>query len=176
MQDPDWKSVTALIPHLRGYAIALIRSSADADDLVQETLSRAWRYRNSYVPGSNLKAWLFRILRNCFNSEFVRRRPIVQDVEGRIAAQLIQAPEQEWFVRYREMLDALALLSETCREALLLVVASGLSYEEAAVITGAAVGTVKSRVNRARRHLSILLDEDPPHQIPPARTSAQHHR
>ena len=160
MSDAYWSSVTALIPQLRGYALALTHSSAEADDLVQEALTRAWRFRTGFNAGTNLKAWLFKILRNCFHNETASRRPVVQDVEGRFAARLTCAPEQDWFIRYRELLTAMARLTPTCREGLLLVVASGLTYDEAAVVAGCAVGTMKSRVNRARGQLARMLGDD----------------
>jgi RNA polymerase sigma-70 factor (ECF subfamily) len=162
MSDPYWSSVAALIPQLRGYALALTRSSSEADDLVQEALTRAWRFRAGFVEGSNLKAWLFKILRNCFHTETATRRGTIQDVEGRLAAQLSCAPEQDWFMQYRELLTAMARLTPTCREGLLLVVASGLTYDEAAVVAGCAVGTMKSRVNRARGQLARILSDEPP--------------
>jgi RNA polymerase sigma-70 factor (ECF subfamily) len=157
MPDPYWRDVTALIPQLRAYAIALTRSSTDADDLVQETLTRAWRFRDGF-DGANLRAWLFKILRNRFHTEIASRKSVIQDVEGRAAAQLSCGPEQDWFVRYQELLTAIARLTPLSREALLLVVASGLTYEEAAQVTGCAIGTMKSRVNRARAHLAALTD------------------
>jgi len=157
MSDPYWKSVTALIPQLRGYAIALTRSSTEADDLVQEALTRAWRFRDGFADGTNLKAWLYKILRNCFHTETASRRTTIQDVDGKLAAQLACGPEQEWFLQYRELLEAMTQLTPSCREALLLVVASGLTYDEAALVSGCAVGTMKSRVNRARGQLARLL-------------------
>jgi RNA polymerase sigma-70 factor (ECF subfamily) len=166
MSDPYWRSVTALIPQLRGYAIALTRSSAEADDLVQETLTRAWRFRERF-DGSNLKAWLFTILRNCFLSETKSRKATVQDVEGRLAAQLSCGPEQEWYLQYRELLEAIAKLTPLCREALLLVAGSGLSYEDAARVSGCAVGTMKSRVNRARTLLAEMTSATPRSEVQP---------
>lgn len=159
MSDPYWTSITALVPQLRGYAIALTRSSTEADDLVQEALTRAWRFRTGFTAGTNLKAWLYKILRNCFHNEIASRRATVQDVDGRLAAQLTCGPEQEWFLQYRELLEAMTRLSPSCREALLLVVASGLTYDEAAQVAGCAVGTMKSRVNRARNKLAELLGD-----------------
>jgi RNA polymerase sigma-70 factor (ECF subfamily) len=166
MSDPYWRSVTALIPQLRGYAIALTRSSAEADDLVQETLTRAWRFRERF-DGSNLKAWLFTILRNCFLTETASRKGTVQDVEGRLAAQLSCGPEQEWYLQYRELLEAIAKLTPLCREALLLVAGSGLSYEDAARVSGCAVGTMKSRVNRARTLLAEMTSATPRSEVQP---------
>lgn len=158
MSDPFRDEVIALIPPLRGYAIALTRSSADADDLVQDALVRAWQFRSGFRVGTNLKAWLYRILRNTFYTQVQKQRATVQDVDGKLAAALSCNPDQEWRIAYDELLEALALLSQDTRDALLLVVAAGLTYEEAAEISGCAVGTMKSRVNRARERLAQLTD------------------
>lgn len=160
MSDPFRDEVVALIPPLRGYAIALTRSSAEADDLVQDALVRAWQFRDGFKAGSNLKAWLYKILRNTFYTQSVRRRRTVQDVDGRLAAQLVSSPDQEWRLAYDELLVALGKLSQDTRDALLLVVAAGLTYEEAADVAGCAIGTMKSRVNRARERLAELTDFD----------------
>lgn len=158
MSDPFRDEVIALIPPLRGYAIALTRSSVDADDLVQDALVRAWQFRSGFRMGTNLKAWLYKILRNTFYTQVEKRRATVEDVDGRLAASLACEPDQEWRIAYDELLDALQLLSQDTRDALLLVVATGLTYEEAAEISGCAVGTMKSRVNRARERLAQLTD------------------
>lgn len=92
--------IHALAPRLRAYAMALTRSSADADDLVQETLMRAWRSRERFEPGTNLKAWLHMILRNAFYTQAHKTRGTVQDVDGRLAGQLTSQPDQEWRLRY----------------------------------------------------------------------------
>ena len=160
MSDPFRDEVVALIPPLRGYAITLTRSSSDADDLVQDALVRAWQFRSGFRVGTNMKAWLYKILRNTFYTQSEKRRRTVQDVDGKLAAQLICNPDQEWRLVYDELLDALGHLSQDTRDALLLVVAAGLTYEEAAEITGCAVGTMKSRVNRARERLAKLTDFD----------------
>ncbi len=125
---------------------------------------RAWRSRECFQLGTNLKAWLFKIVRNTFYTNMVKRRHTVQDVEGKMAARLACTPEQEWRLQYGELLNAMDRLTPEAREALLLVVASGLSYEEAAAVCGCAVGTLKSRVNRARERLAKLVD----HDLPPA--------
>jgi RNA polymerase sigma-70 factor, ECF subfamily len=164
MSDPFKDQVIALIPPLRGYAMSLTGSSSDADDLVQDALMRAWRSRECFQLGTNLKAWLFKIVRNTFYTNMVKRRHTVQDVEGKMAARLACTPEQEWRLQYGELLNAMDRLTPEAREALLLVVASGLSYEEAAAVCGCAVGTLKSRVNRARERLAKLVD----HDLPPA--------
>ncbi len=142
--------------------MSLTGSSSDADDLVQDALMRAWRSRDCFVMGTNLKAWLFKIVRNTFYTTAMKRRQMVQDVEGKMAARLACNPEQEWRVQYGELLTAMGRLTPDAREALLLVVASGLSYEEAAQVCGCAVGTLKSRVNRARERLAKLVDRDDP--------------
>lgn len=148
------RDVVALIPRLRAYAMSLARSNVEADDLVQETLMKSWRARDSFAPGSNLQAWLFTILRNAFLSEAVIRSRTTQDVDGHHAARLSASPNQEWRIRYGEMLGALQQLRPHAREALLLVAASGMSYEEAARICNCPVNTMKSRVKRARASLA----------------------
>jgi RNA polymerase sigma-70 factor (ECF subfamily) len=158
MSDPFRDEVVALIPPLRGYAIALTRSSAEADDLVQDALVRAWQFRSGFKVGTNLKAWLYKILRNTFYTQAEKRRRTVQDVDGKYAAQLTCDADQEWRLVYDELLSALGQLSPDTRDALLLVVAAGLTYEEAADVAGCAVGTMKSRVNRAREKLAELTD------------------
>jgi RNA polymerase sigma-70 factor, ECF subfamily len=168
MSDPFKDQVIALIPPLRGYAMSLTGCSSDADDLVQDALMRAWRSRDCFVMGSNLKAWLFKIVRNTFYTTMAKRRNTVQDVEGKMAARLACTPEQEWRLQYGELLSAMDRLTPDAREALLLVVASGLSYEEAAAVCGCAVGTLKSRVNRARERLAKLVDHEPPFAAPVA--------
>jgi RNA polymerase sigma-70 factor, ECF subfamily len=161
--------LVAIIPKLRGHALALTRSSAEADDLVQDVLLRAWRFRAGYQPRGNLLAWVNRIMRNTFYTTVAARRNTVQDVDGRHAAKATCEPDQEWRVRHAELLGALGQLTDLMREALLLVVAQGLSYEEAAEVSGCPVGTMKSRVNRGRERLAALMDAP---QAPP-RASAR---
>jgi RNA polymerase sigma-70 factor (ECF subfamily) len=145
--------LVALIPKLRAYAISLSRSAADADDLVQDTLLRAWRFRESFAEGTNLKAWLFRILRNEFLTRISAARNTVQDVDGAWAASLSCAAEQDLNLRYQELLNGMQRLSHETREALVLTLGAGFTYHEAADACGCPVGTMKSRVNRARRFL-----------------------
>ena len=147
----------AAVPKLRAFAISLCGRSARADDLVQETLVKAWANLASFTPGSNMTAWLYTILRNEFYSEFRRRRREVEDADGVHAARLTTGPVQDGHMSFLEFQDAMARLADDHREALILVGASGLSYEEAAEICGCAVGTMKSRVNRARARLGELL-------------------
>ncbi len=147
----------SFIPPLRAFAISLTGKVDRADDLVQETLLKAWANRESFEPGTKLKAWLFTILRNEFYTVFRKRKREVEDADGIIAANVGVHPEQDSHMDLTDMQNALARLPIDQREALLLVSASDMSYEEAAVICGVAVGTIKSRVNRARARLAELL-------------------
>ena len=151
-ETPDkWRDdVVALIPALRAFAWSLSHNAADADDLVQDTLIKAWTHRERFEDGTNLRAWLFTILRNTYYTTAVRRRREVADEDGKHAAALSAAPTQEWSVAMRALQAALKQLPEEHREALILVGAAGLTYEEAAEVCGCALGTIKSRVNRAR--------------------------
>lgn len=162
MSDGFKSELVALMPRLRGYAMALTGSATEADDLVQDTLVRAWRFRDSFQQGSNLKAWVCKILRNTFYTGAVARKHTVQDVEGKFAARLACDPDQEWRLQYSQLLEALGELTQEARDSLLMVVAAGLSYEEAAELAGCPVGTMKSRVNRAREHLAELVEVDFP--------------
>jgi RNA polymerase sigma-70 factor, ECF subfamily len=148
----------AAIPSLRAFAMALTNDLSRADDLVQETILRAWQNQDRFEPGSNLGAWLFTILRNLFYSHLRRMKREVADSDGSYAAQLRTAPDQEASVIVKDMWRALGELPPDQREALLLVGAEGMSYDEAARICGVAVGTIKSRVNRARRRLAEHLE------------------
>src|SRR6202163_340138 len=145
------------VPSLRAFAISLSGNVDRADDLVQETLLRAIANINSFEPGTNMSAWLFTILRNLFRSEYRKRRREVEDGDGRYADSLKSHPEQPGRVEFEELRAALAKLPPDQREALILVGASGFSYEEAATICDCAVGTIKSRVNRARNRLAELM-------------------
>jgi RNA polymerase sigma-70 factor, ECF subfamily len=152
--------VLATTPSLRAFAISLCGNIDRADDLVQETLLRALSHIDSFQPGTNMPAWLFTILRNLFRSEYRKRRREVEDADGRYAETLKSQPEQTGRVEFEEFRTALAKLPSDQREALILVGASGFSYEDAASICGCAVGTIKSRVNRARTRLADLLAID----------------
>src|ERR1700741_5654595 len=147
-------------PSLRAFAISLSGNVDRADDLVQENLLRAMANIDSFQPGTNMSAWLFTILRNLFRSEYRKRRREVEDTDGSYAETLKSHPEQHSRVEFEEFRVALAKLPPDQREALLLVGATGFSYEEAAAICECAVGTIKSRVNRARTRLAELLGID----------------
>ena len=145
------------LPNLRAFAVSLTGNPDRADDLVQDTLVKAMGAADRFEPGSNLHAWLFTILRNQFFSSFRRSKREVEDPEGVHAAGLVSIPEQEAKLSHQDLWMALQKLRVDQREALLLVGAQGFSYEDAAEITGVALGTMKSRVHRARVELAKLL-------------------
>ncbi len=147
----------AALPRLRAFAMSLCGQSDQADDLVQEALVKAWAHLSSFEPGTNMAAWLYTILRNEFYTRFRKRRYEVDDPDGMLAARLATAPAQESHMQFLDFRAALYKLAPEQREALMLVGASGLSYEDAAEICACAVGTMKSRVNRARNKLASML-------------------
>ena len=145
------------LPALRAFAMSLTRNSASADDLVQDTIVKAWSNIDKFRPGSNLRAWLFTILRNTFYSDLRKRRRELPDPDGQHAARLCEKPAHDGRLAMNDFLRAFDQLSPEHREVLVLVGASGFAYEEAAQMMGVAVGTVKSRANRARARLAELL-------------------
>jgi RNA polymerase sigma-70 factor (ECF subfamily) len=147
----------AAIPSLRAFAVSLSGNPDRADDLVQETLVKAWGNLDGFTEGTNLAAWLFTILRNIYFSEYRKRRREVPDPDRLIAGRVADAPAQPGHMDFLDFRAALAALPADQREALILIGASGLSYEEAARICDCAVGTMKSRVNRARNRLVEML-------------------
>lgn len=150
--------LTKLLPNLRAFARSLCGNADRADDLVQETLVKAWQNRASFAPGSNLKAWLFTILRNCFISERRKKRHEVEDGDGHLAASVGVIGSQSSHMDLLDFAKAFEALPDDQREALILIGAEGFAYEEAAQMCGCAVGTMKSRVNRARTRLSAMLE------------------
>lgn len=144
-------------PTVRAFARTLARDVARADDLAQETLLKAWANREKFEPGSNLRAWLFTILRNSFYSSYRKSRREVADPEGEYQAKMATKPSQDDAMAMRDFEHALSQLPDEQREALVLIAVAGLSYEEACEVVNAPVGTVKSRVNRARARLAELL-------------------
>jgi RNA polymerase sigma-70 factor (ECF subfamily) len=160
LQPSERDVMLAAVPGMRAFAISLSGNPDRADDLVQETLLRATANIGSFQPGTNMMAWLFTILRNHFLSEYRKRRREVEDADGSYIESLTSAPGQQGHLEFKELFAALAKLPVVQREALLLVGASGFSYDEAAAICGTPVGTVKSRVNRARALLAELLGID----------------
>jgi RNA polymerase sigma-70 factor, ECF subfamily len=159
------------VPRLRAFAISLCGNVDRADDLVQETLLRALSHIDQFEPGTNMPAWLFTILRNLFRSDYRKRRREVEDDDGSYAETLKSQPEQSGRLEFDELPAALAKLPADQREALILVGASGLSYEEAAQICGCPIGTIKSRVNRARGRLAELLSIESVEDLGPDQTT-----
>jgi RNA polymerase sigma-70 factor (ECF subfamily) len=151
-------NLIAAIPHLRAFARSFTNDAARADDLVQETLVKAWNSMHSFTPGTNFRAWLFTILRNAYFSQHRKLRREVDDPNDVHVNSLAVRPEQYGHLDMIDFREALGGLPSDQREALLLVGAEGFSYEEAAQICGCAVGTIKSRVNRARTRLTDVLD------------------
>jgi RNA polymerase sigma-70 factor (ECF subfamily) len=144
-------------PQLRAYAMSISRSADRSDDLVQETMLRAISKIDTFQPGTKLGAWLTTILRNCYLSDLRRRRHEVEDVDGCYSEALRVAPEQEGLLEYKEFCAALREIPFDQREALMLVGAAGLSYEDTAMLCRTTTGTIKSRINRARSRLAALL-------------------
>lgn len=145
------------LPALRAFAISLSRNPATADDLVQDTIVKAWTRFDSFTPGTNLQAWLFTILRNTYFSSLRKHRREVADPEGIHSGGLFVKPDHDGRLAYGDFQRAFDQLSPEHREVLILVGASGYSCEEAAEMIGMAVGTVKSRTNRARKRLAELM-------------------
>ena len=145
------------LPALRAFAISLSRNPTTADDLVQDTIIKAWTRFDSFTAGTNLQAWLFTILRNTYFSSLRKYRREVSDPEGIHAGGLFVKPDHDGRLAYADFQVAFDRLSPEHREVLILVGASGYTCEEAAEMIGTAVGTVKSRTNRARKRLAELM-------------------
>lgn len=146
---------------MRAYALIITRHSASsADDLVQDTLEKAWRAREQFQPGTSMKAWLFAILRNSQHNEWRRSRRLVADSDGAHAASLCCEPAQGWRTEFLDVLNAIDRLDPASRQALLLITA-GLSYEEVATICESPLRTVQSRVRRARQRIAAELEPLP---------------
>lgn len=153
------RELTGVVPHLRAFARGLCGRPDMADDLVQETLLKAWAAQERFEPGTSMRAWTFVILRNAYLTD-MRRNRFRGDYDESVAERILTAPAgQEEPIHLADMRRALLTLPPERREALLLVGAGGFSYEEAAEICGCAVGTIKSRVGRARAALTTMLDE-----------------
>ncbi len=147
------------LPAMRAFALSLTRNQALSDDIVQDAVIKAWTNFDKFKPGTNLRAWLFTILRNDFYS-FRRKhkhKHEIEDIDGVFAGSLVTKPEHDGRLQFRELLDAFRELTFEQREALILIGASGFSYEEAAEMCGVPVGTIKSRANRGRSRLVEVL-------------------
>jgi len=160
---PCQDGLVALIPHLRAFSRILCRDPALAEDMAQDALAKAWRSRSQFQPDSNLKAWLFTILRHQFYSH--RRRAWRDTQWDETKGERIAVPpnSQHWALELSDTAHALHELPDIQREALILIAAGGFSYEEAAKICDAPVGTMKSRMARGRAALMQSLDGDTKH-------------
>jgi RNA polymerase sigma factor (sigma-70 family) len=157
--------IAALIPALRAFARSMVPDRNDADDLVQETLLRGISNIHHFRPGTNLKSWLFTIMRNTFYTSLkLRKRERPGDADCVAGTRAVQ-PSQEWAVRGEEIREALETLSPEQREVVVLVGALGVTYEDAAEICNCAVGTIKSRLNRARARILEKLGSDDPREL-----------
>ncbi|MGB6450011.1 MAG: sigma-70 family RNA polymerase sigma factor [Steroidobacteraceae bacterium] len=152
------EEMVSLVPQLHNFARSLCRDGVRADDLVQEALLRAFDNLERFTPGTNLKAWLFTIVRNEHYSQLRRRKFEAYDVSGDQLPEPSVPPDHDGELELRDLNRALDALSPGQRAALILVSASGFSYEETASICGCAVGTIKSRVARARTALLAMLE------------------
>lgn len=150
-------AIVGSIPHLRAFAISLCRNRDYADELVQETLTRAIAHIGSFEEGSNLAAWLFTILRNNFYNELRKSGRMENDPDDRHAGSIAIPPEQDGWELAEDFRASVNKLSSAHRQALFLVGAYGLSYDEASAVAGCPVGTMKTRVNRARRLLASFM-------------------
>lgn len=158
VETPSFKrEMLATLPSLRAFAVSLTGKHDKADDLVQDTVMKAWAKQDSFEMGTNIKAWLFTILRNEFYSQMRKRGREVQDSDGAFTERLSVHPPQYGSMDMQDFKKALAKLPDDQREAIILIGASGFSYEDAAAICECAVGTMKSRVSRARIRLQDML-------------------
>ncbi|MBB5723986.1 RNA polymerase sigma-70 factor (ECF subfamily) [Loktanella ponticola] len=157
--DPRDELVTHL-PALRAFALSLTRNRATADDMMQDTVLKAWTNIEKFKPGTNMRAWLFTILRNNFYTSRRKLNREVADVDNVFSDKLSVKPDHDGRLQMRDFKVAFEQLPDEQREALILVGASGFSYDEAGEMCGVATGTIKSRVNRARARLTELLELD----------------
>ncbi len=154
-------AMLSTIPDLRAFAFSLCGSRDQGEDLVQETLLRAWVHLADFREGTNMAAWLFTILRNHFVNECRRRRRWIEDIDGQLAGKVTSLPEQDGWAISSDLRDALMRLPVHQRDAVILVGAAGMTLEEAAAICGCEIGTIKSRVHRARARLAALMSGEP---------------
>jgi RNA polymerase sigma-70 factor (ECF subfamily) len=147
------------IPNLRAFALSLTQSAQHSDDLVQDTLVKALANLDKFQEGTNMRAWIFTILRNSFYND-IRYEKYHQTVpiDDMMSASFEVRATQDKYLEYKDVLRGLSFLVPEQREVLILIAAEGLSYEEAAAICGCPVGTVKSRLSRARQHLETYMN------------------
>lgn len=158
MKHPDPRDgIITHLPALRAFALSLTQNTALADDLVQDTVIKAWTNFGKFAEGSNLRAWLFTILRNLYYSHRRKHKYEVADVDGVFAERLIVKPAHDGRLHLNDFLSAFRRISAEQREALLLIGALGFTYEEAAEMCDVPLGTIKSRANRARMLIAEML-------------------
>jgi RNA polymerase sigma-70 factor (ECF subfamily) len=153
-------ALTTMLPELKAFAHSLCSNTPVSDDLVQETLLRAWSARAQFSEGTNFRAWLFTILRHCYYSEYRRFRREVEDPDGIYAASIAKSPEHDAALQIRDLCRALKKIPLDQRAAVVLVCANGYSCEEAAEICGCRIGTIKSRISRGRERLAEILGDE----------------
>lgn len=159
-QVEDREEILVHLPALRAFAVTLARDESRADDLIQDTVVNAWTKFDQYQTGTNLRAWLFTILRNAFYSSLRKEKMEVSDPIGLFAGQIAEKPAHDGRLQLQDFHTAFATLPVDQRETLILVGASGFSYEEAAEMCDVPVGTIKSRANRGRKRLAEMLNID----------------
>jgi RNA polymerase sigma-70 factor (ECF subfamily) len=160
-QTPEFRAdLVGIIPHLRAFARSLTRNREQADDLVHDAVVRALSAANQFRPGTNFKAWMFTILRNLYYNEGRKDRSRCVSLDGMTIELEATPASQEASLEFRDFRRAYWQLTDAHREVLILIGASGLSYEEAAQVCNCAVGTIKSRISRARHELAQLLSGD----------------
>ena len=150
------------LPQMRAFARSLTRNAAAADDLVQDTVVQAWKGFHTFRPGTNLRAWLFAILRNTFYAELRKSKRTQVAAAAPLNEDIVGHPGGDTYLAMIDFERALGLLSTEQREAIVLVGASGLSYDEAATTCGVSIGTIKRRVNRGRKRLAKLMGHKAP--------------
>jgi RNA polymerase sigma-70 factor (ECF subfamily) len=160
MQDDFNRQLVELLPRLRAYAVVLTKNRSAADDLLQQTAYKALRARGQFTPGTNFTAWVHRILHNEFISSKRRINRIGPPVDELPEELVATSGNQESKLLSKEVIRAMDELQPSQREVLVMICGAGLSYEEAAEALGCSVGTVKSRLWRARRHMQELIMGD----------------
>lgn len=151
-------TIISLLPSLRSYALALTGSDHRAEDLVQDTLERAWRNRDRFISGASPKSWICTIMRNRFIDSLRQEKWTIQDVDGLSAAKLASNPSQQWSLQYSDLVREIGRLPLVLQEAVVLCWFGGLSHEDAAAVLNWPLGTLKARVRRARDALTQVLD------------------
>lgn len=156
------EQIVDYLPEMRAFALSLTRNATSADDLVQDAVIKAWKSFHQFQSDTNLRAWLFTILRNTFYSDLRKRRREISHAQEAMAEDPSDGQGADPMIAVMDFEKAFSMLPDEQREALTLVGASGMSYEEAAETCGVAIGTIKSRINRGRKRLAELLEPEEP--------------